>query len=79
MLMLRCCLSCSVQSDTICGIFAQENQYKVLKTHHIHKANMDSYCSRYVQQQFAPNTPVMHCLLCMSKSLYAAAAQRPPV
>eukprot|EP00775_Hariotina_reticulata_P010604 gene10604-10762_t len=25
-----------------------ENQYKVIKSHHIHKANMPVYCSRYV-------------------------------
>jgi hypothetical protein len=35
-----------VHPDTICAIFAQENQYKVLKIHHVHKAHMDSYCSR---------------------------------
>jgi hypothetical protein len=30
----------------MCAIFAQENQYKVLKTHHIHKAALDTYCRR---------------------------------
>jgi hypothetical protein len=35
-----------VQPDTLCAIFAQENQYKVLKSHHIHKAHMDAYCAR---------------------------------
>ena len=48
---LLCCPllpSCRVPKDTICAIFAQENQYKVLKSHHIHKAHMDTYCSRCV-------------------------------
>eukprot|EP00879_Flechtneria_rotunda_P032233 GHRR01035405.1.p2 GENE.GHRR01035405.1~~GHRR01035405.1.p2 ORF type:complete len:113 (+),score=20.73 GHRR01035405.1:574-912(+) len=36
-----------VSSDTICSIFAQENQYKVLKSHHIHKEQMHNYCTRY--------------------------------
>lgn len=34
--------------ETIASIFAQENQYKVIKTHHVHKANMPQYCSRCV-------------------------------
>lgn len=53
----RCCLALirplhpplpthRVHPDTLCAIFAQENQYKVLKSHHIHKANMDAYCAR---------------------------------
>uniref|UniRef100_A0A383WBB4 CDAN1-interacting nuclease 1 n=1 Tax=Tetradesmus obliquus TaxID=3088 RepID=A0A383WBB4_TETOB len=37
-----------VRPETICGILAQENQYTVIKSHHIHKANMPAYCSRYV-------------------------------
>lgn len=34
--------------DTICAILSQEAQYKVIKSHHLHKAAMHSYCSRYV-------------------------------
>jgi hypothetical protein len=44
-------VSCRVRPETICGILSQENQYKVIKSHHIHKANMPAYCSRYVHQQ----------------------------
>eukprot|EP00879_Flechtneria_rotunda_P031500 GHRR01034419.1.p2 GENE.GHRR01034419.1~~GHRR01034419.1.p2 ORF type:complete len:145 (+),score=17.46 GHRR01034419.1:766-1200(+) len=47
-LSVLCCSRCNrVSSDTICSIFAQENQYKVLKSHHIHKEQMHNYCTRY--------------------------------
>jgi hypothetical protein len=35
-----------VSIDTLASMYSQENQYKVIKTHHIHKANMGHYCSR---------------------------------
>lgn len=36
----------SVPPDTLAAIFAQENQHKVIRSHHIHKAAMPVYCNR---------------------------------
>lgn len=35
-----------VSINTLASIYSQESQYKVIKTHHIHKANMGAYCAR---------------------------------
>ncbi len=34
--------------DALVSIFCAENQYRVIKSHHIHKSNMPYYCARYV-------------------------------
>lgn len=36
----------SVCIDTLASIYSQEQQYKVIKTHHVHKANMPQYAAR---------------------------------
>lgn len=36
----------SVPMHTLLGLFSQEAQYRVIKTHHLHKANMAAYCAR---------------------------------
>lgn len=35
-------------TDTLISIFAQENQYKVIKNNHIHKQRVREYCVRWV-------------------------------
>ena len=35
-----------VPLQTLLGLFAQEAQYRVLKTHHLHKANVAAYCAK---------------------------------
>ena len=32
---------------TLLGLFSQEAQYRVIRTHHVHKAHVHSYCARY--------------------------------
>lgn len=36
-----------VPLQTFLALFSQEAQYRVIKTHHMHKTNMATYCSRY--------------------------------
>ncbi len=37
---------CSVGLETLISIFSQENQFKVIRTNHIHKSRIDDYCMR---------------------------------
>mmetsp|Transcript_31129 Transcript_31129/g.69187 ORF Transcript_31129/g.69187 Transcript_31129/m.69187 type:complete len:297 (-) Transcript_31129:238-1128(-) len=37
-----------VQLETLLSIFSQENQHKVIKSHHVHKSKIEEYCARYV-------------------------------
>ena len=36
----------SVPLRTMLGLFSQEAQYRVIRTHHLHKAGMAAYCTR---------------------------------
>ncbi|GBF92890.1 hypothetical protein Rsub_05726 [Raphidocelis subcapitata] len=36
-----------VPPPTLLGLFSQEAQNRVIRTHHLHKANMASHCARY--------------------------------
>lgn len=35
-----------VSVDTLASIYSQECQYRVIKSHHVHKAHMGAYCAR---------------------------------
>ncbi len=39
----------SVSLETIISIFSQENQFKVIRTNHIHKSRIEDYCMRCAQ------------------------------
>lgn len=37
-----------VKLEALISIYSQENQYKVIKSHHVHKSKLSRYCRRYL-------------------------------
>lgn len=53
--------SSRVPVQTMIGLFSQEAQYRVIKTHHLHKASMAAYCSRCAHVAMRMQGTVMQC------------------